>query len=232
MSTVSPRFIIDDLEEAITEKENWSFNFEFNPNLFKYNLCKNIYEIYKINSEWWTDQDENGNWNYRLDSLENGDSLFWTDTDPAGSATDRRITSFNVNLPNLKRGHQMFTYITEFKGSMPNLIDGSGLFSYKNYTYGIISKSGLTKESIIHIINDLKNNNLLPEGTVARLDLVFSDESYASDPDILQAIGVDSLPWTNGTGSNYDIEEYFTLTAAGGGTWQVYYNWQFATDEF
>lgn len=152
-------FNLTELQEAAVEKSGWSVSTELNPlpSVLKYNHCKTVAEIAEVNPDYMEDLELIDGvyvWNYRLDALEDGDGLFeqsmvWNTTSPI---------SFNISLPNLRSGIEMFN-TAEIYGSTINL----------------------TKDSIKFIINDLMTNNTLPAGETGEIWLEMPESYWEED---------------------------------------------------
>lgn len=111
-------------------------------------------------------------------------------------------------MPNLVNGHSMFRNcldLTTFEGDLSSLEDGTRMFT----------SSYLTKETILGILNNLKNKNkALPNETGYTLTLSAGDE-VRNDEEVLNFLGVeadwDTTQLVTNTGAIWNI----TLNSAG-----------------
>lgn len=202
-------FNLTELQEAAAEKSGWSVFTELNPppSVLKYNRCKTVAEIKEVNPNYREDLELIDGvyvWNYRLDALENGDELFehWLDWRPTIPL------SFNISMPNLRTGIDMFKTCEE------GLNFGSG----KRPTSGI----NLTKDSIKFIINDLMTNNSLPAGETGEIWLEMPESYWEEDSYFSEISGLAS--YEDGYEHDPAHTYSFNITAAGGGTWKIVYS--------
>lgn len=133
-----------------------------------------------------------------LDKLVTGDALFDSMnvdiiqqdmpllTSAAGMFIDSTIKTFISNTPLLTNGYAMFgrcQYLTQFEGDLTSLNNGGRMFM----------GCQLDKNSVIHILNNLKHKNKYTSGSFI-MDMSMQ-ESVWDDPDILELLGVES-GWT------------------------------------
>lgn len=124
-----------------------------------------------------------------------------------------------LNLNSLENGQYMFcnTALTHFKSALPNLNNGSYMF------YGC----KLDKESVLFIVNQLKNNNNL--STTANITIGTSKE-YQNDLELRDALGETSSERASQPGEKYpDDKPHYIETSIksnqNNGTWKIKTIW-------
>ena len=147
-----------------------------------------------------------------LDKLVTGDALFDSMdvdiiqqdmpllTSAVGMFRDSTIKTFISNTPLLTNGHGMFGrcgYLTQVEIDLTSLNDGSSMFGCP-----------LDKNSVIHILNNLKHKNKYTSGSFI-MDISMQ-ASVWDDPDILELLGAepgwDSAQLVTDKGATWTIE--------------------------
>lgn len=182
-----------DVEKIKLKGENiedlWGFQ---NPEDFK-KLCTRC-ELPE-DKPWslWTDE---GNLVYfnRSEKIVNGQNMF---------SNQETITSFNSDLRNLTNGSRMFfgcNNLTIFESDLSNLTNGEYMFL----------GCKLNKESVINIINCIKEKNVAEGNMYLNLGI---DSSFLNDTELESILGISG----EATSTN--------ITGHGGATWNITLEW-------
>jgi hypothetical protein len=121
-----------DVSSAIKQMENKGWTIYSNNEIYidfgnlgqdyKYDNCKTVSYITKVDPDYLTTDIVDGVWTQRLDDLEDGTKMFYSCTS---------ITEFSSDLPSLSNGYYMFrgcTALSSFNSDMSSLTNGEEMF--------------------------------------------------------------------------------------------------------